>query len=59
MGLYLEVAGKSKFWSGTLGNNSSTRPSTIIVIEAVVSMPSLLRAHPLIDTVRDFSSEHE
>jgi hypothetical protein len=51
MGHYLEAACKRKFWSRYLGNNSSARPSIINVIELLVSMPSLLRAHPLIDTV--------
>ena len=35
MGLCLEVAFRPKFWSGYLENNSSARPSTVIVIEAV------------------------
>jgi hypothetical protein len=51
MGLYLEVVCKPKFWSRDLINNWSAQPSTIKVIEAVISVPSLFQAPPLIDRV--------
>jgi hypothetical protein len=54
MSLCLEAARKPKFLERIPKNNSSPRASTINVIESVLSVPSLLRAHPLIDPASFF-----
>jgi hypothetical protein len=54
MDLYLEPACKRKVWSGCLVNNSSALPRIINVLKLFVSVPSLLQARPLIDTLSWF-----
>jgi hypothetical protein len=42
---------QTAFLERTPEKDASTEPSTKDGVEAVVSVPSLLRAHPLIETV--------
>ena len=53
MGLCLEAACKRKIWNSCL-LNSSTLPSIIKSLKLFVSVPSLLQAHLLIDTLPEF-----
>ena len=49
--LRLGAACKLSYWSECLGKNASAEPSTKDGLRLFVSMPSLLQAHPSIDTV--------
>jgi len=51
MSLRLGAACKLSYWSECLGKNASAEPSTKDGLRLFVSMPSLLQAHPSIDTV--------
>ena len=51
MSLCLGAACKLSYWSECLGKNASAEPSTKTALKLFVSVPSLLQAHPSIDTV--------
>jgi hypothetical protein len=54
MGLCLEAACNRKIWSRCLLNNSNALPSILTSLKLFVYVPSLLQAHPLIDTLSWF-----
>jgi hypothetical protein len=54
MGLYPEVACKSKIWSRCLLNNASARPSIVNVIETVRLCAFAPPSSSLIDTLSWF-----
>lgn len=57
MGLYLEVGLQTDLVERTPEKNASGEPSTQHVIEALVSVPSLLQAHPWFAQCQYLSSE--
>jgi hypothetical protein len=51
MGLYLGAACKLNLWNERLGKSASLTQAPKTALKLFVSVPSLLQAHPSIDTV--------